>query len=48
MRYYLAGAWDGQASDIPPTLALDAQALARLMREGGDAFVAALELERAR
>lgn len=39
-----AGAWDGQVvSDIPPTLALDAQALARLMREAGEAFIAARE-----
>lgn len=40
-----AGAWDGQViSDIPPTMALDAQAVALLMREaGGDSFAGSSE-----
>lgn len=39
-----AGAWDGRVvSEIPPALGRDAQALARLMREAGDAFIAARE-----
>ena len=33
------GAWDGRAiSEIPAALPRDAQALARLMRDAGDAF----------
>ena len=42
-----AGAWDGRAiSEIPEGMRLDAQALARLMRDAGEAFVAALKGDR--
>lgn len=38
------GAWEGKIiGDIPASIPLDASAIARIMREAGDAFLAALK-----
>lgn len=38
------GAWDGQIDQpIPASIPFDASAIARMMREAGDAFIAAMK-----
>lgn len=38
------GAWDGKIDQpIPTSIPLDASAIARMMREAGDAFIAAIK-----